>query len=130
MGSVIGGATDVAYRAGSHRHHLAEAQQGRRADRLSRLPLEDALDELLGLTRPDGRRRRRAQAGSNLSLFRVESQAEGAHGDHHRVAGADLGELLRAFGLRSVKGRYKLVWFQDRSEEHTSELQSRQYLVC
>src|SRR3712207_7574189 len=38
----------------------------------------------------------------------------------------DSRELPRAFGPATVKDTYR----PDRSEEHTSELQSRQYLVC
>src|SRR3712207_7368772 len=34
------------------------------------------------------------------------------------------------YGLEAEDGLYRLVELQERSEEHTSELQSRQYLVC
>src|SRR3712207_7681524 len=37
-------------------------------------------------------------------------------------------ELMRTAG--GVKGRVEPDWNRKRSEEHTSELQSRQYLVC
>src|SRR3712207_8293267 len=40
--------------------------------------------------------------------------------------GAELNELLRCFD----KGRQQSSRTLQRSEEHTSELQSRQYLVC
>src|SRR3712207_8948279 len=42
-------------------------------------------------------------------------------------------ELLGLLVRRELKARYKdsaLGFFWSRSEEHTSELQSRQYLVC
>src|SRR5258707_4148201 len=32
--------------------------------------------------------------------------------------------------LAAIQKRGELLWGADRSEEHTSELQSRQYLVC
>src|SRR3712207_8781406 len=46
--------------------------------------------------------------------------------DHHpdRHGGARLRGARRRLGLRPQHG------WRDRSEEHTSELQSRQYLVC
>src|SRR3712207_7731049 len=45
------------------------------------------------------------------------------------------GDLPRRRGMRSDVGRSVASWpgrgrHHDRSEEHTSELQSRQYLVC
>src|SRR3712207_8813817 len=38
----------------------------------------------------------------------------------------------QAFSLQAINGRILLQggWASQRSEEHTSELQSRQYLVC
>src|SRR3712207_6883787 len=41
----------------------------------------------------------------------------------------DVRTALALVDGRPVAGAMYLVW-QDRSEEHTSELQSRQYLVC
>src|SRR5258707_9109522 len=46
---------------------------------------------------------------------------------HVLSAGPDPGARLAALGLRSGAARRTAV---RRSEEHTSELQSRQYLVC
>src|SRR3712207_8049168 len=62
-----------------------------------------------------------------ISLLRRQHLMNLPHRLHHRVAGL-LGPrgLLRAelIDARLVEGR------RLRSEEHTSELQSRQYLVC
>ena len=41
--------------------------------------------------------------------LRPDRQRERADRDHHRVAGADLGELLRAIGRGDVEGRDQLV---------------------
>src|SRR3712207_7093797 len=41
-----------------------------------------------------------------------------------------VGSKVFAFGLRMVIGLWGIGDTQCRSEEHTSELQSRQYLVC
>src|SRR3712207_6847299 len=49
-------------------------------------------------------------------------------------AEADYGQearhLKRFAGLLDGDGRFRVPEVHDRSEEHTSELQSRQYLVC
>src|SRR3712207_8355340 len=44
--------------------------------------------------------------------------------------GRQPGSLRRGSGGRLPGTGYDLICFFDRSEEHTSELQSRQYLVC
>src|SRR3712207_7560207 len=54
-------------------------------------------------------------------------------GPAHVVAGtpAALAELVGAAALKLDAVRTLVVaWADERSEEHTSELQSRQYLVC
>src|SRR3712207_8610494 len=52
--------------------------------------------------------------------------SERAHEEESKLEAADLSEIVRLYGLRMwVEQSYK-----QRSEEHTSELQSRQYLVC
>ena len=109
MGPVGGRSADIAYRIGRHLCQLAEALERSLADLLPRLPPEDALDELLGLPPPHGGRRRRAQADPDLLLLRVEGQADGTHGYNHRVAGPDLGVLLRPLGLGYMESRYELV---------------------
>src|SRR3712207_8603676 len=55
------------------------------------------------------------------------------HGHRHELLGRFLGARRRAQHARQVRGGDvggDPVGAQDRSEEHTSELQSRQYLVC
>ncbi|GAA3039402.1 hypothetical protein GCM10020000_17200 [Streptomyces olivoverticillatus] len=66
-------------------------------------------EELLGHPGPYGRGRGRADAGPDRAAFGVQGDAEGADGDDHGVARADLGELLRAGGLADVHGPDQLV---------------------
>src|SRR3712207_7422820 len=40
------------------------------------------------------------------------------------------GEVQRRYGIQLVARSLEVIEDADRSEEHTSELQSRQYLVC
>src|SRR3712207_7020475 len=69
------------------------------------------------------------------TLFRSQVEGEGAlvavaivtNALHQRVRPADR-ELQRP--VRELLGEAELVGQPQRSEEHTSELQSRQYLVC
>ena len=56
------------------------------------------------------RRRRRADAGADGPVPRVQVDAERRHGDHHRVAGADLAELLRPGRLRDQDRRDQFVF--------------------
>src|SRR3712207_6881362 len=59
-----------------------------------------------------------------------EDEGEPAGAAHQQGTGQerrDLGPVARALGLRHEARRPHP---QERSEEHTSELQSRQYLVC
>src|SRR3712207_9336660 len=68
--------------------------------------------------------------GELLTLFSASSGAPGSYVARHTPAGA----LDRAFGEGGLQrvptnGMPREV-FATRSEEHTSELQSRQYLVC
>src|SRR6266508_3116155 len=46
----------------------------------------------------------------------------------HQVGAALMAE--GAGGIRDLQGSYDLAWYLARSEEHTSELQSRGHLVC
>src|SRR3712207_8111562 len=52
----------------------------------------------------------------------------GARRHHHVAAKGEVG--ARAGGHAVDRGHDRLVELANRSEEHTSELQSRQYLVC
>src|SRR3712207_8347500 len=66
------------------------------------------------------------------TLFRSERGAESCYIDYHPSFGASpFGKVLctsvNDAVLHGLPHDYDL---QDRSEEHTSELQSRQYLVC
>src|SRR3712207_8873286 len=76
------------------------------------------------------------------TLFRSEAHGVGgrglsgllglAHGRRRRRRGSEVTVHL-SFGERSVEGEIQDESGEDRdprSEEHTSELQSRQYLVC
>src|SRR3989442_1799095 len=47
-----------------------------------------------------------------------------------RLGGAAGGELLQQSDMGTEQGRRRLLGQHDRSEEHTSELQSRPHLVC
>src|SRR3712207_7219295 len=68
------------------------------------------------------------------TLFRSNMGSEGVQA--LMQAGAQRIRLIaRVLAETGIKRLYKLVLknvtqYQDRSEEHTSELQSRQYLVC
>src|SRR3712207_7774962 len=75
------------------------------------------------------------------TLFRSEHALEGAPevavvdqvvGQRlHQLVGVEAEELLRAVPARVADERHvRLLHPHPRSEEHTSELQSRQYLVC
>src|SRR3712207_7948209 len=59
---------------------------------------------------------------------RTEGDRERAQGASHVVL-APSPFVSAALAIRAP-GRGMRVWAADRSEEHTSELQSRQYLVC
>src|SRR3712207_8803097 len=61
------------------------------------------------------------------TLFRSLALGDGAAGGHAHVAA---GLAPAAEAPRHAIGRVALDRGQRRSEEHTSELQSRQYLVC
>src|SRR3712207_7069152 len=67
------------------------------------------------------------------TLFRSDQGRRPGEGDPRRGAGAGRGEPAPLAephaGARAVRDG-QAVGRQDRSEEHTSELQSRQYLVC
>src|SRR3712207_8994846 len=60
--------------------------------------------------------------------------AAGAPGNHPEKIGIGLGmaaPTILAFGTPEQQQRWlRPLWTGERSEEHTSELQSRQYLVC
>src|SRR3712207_7162301 len=55
--------------------------------------------------------------------------ADAAEGGDH-AARWDVLEECRLAPHRPATGRYERISSRKRSEEHTSELQSRQYLVC
>src|SRR3712207_8906786 len=57
-----------------------------------------------------------------MSLCLMERESNRKSGKRRRTAGP----LRQAVGL----GKFEACLMQPRSEEHTSELQSRQYLVC
>src|SRR3712207_8156969 len=66
------------------------------------------------------------------TLFRSLVADDELAAEHERRGGADLlvGHVLRAVLRPEAERRGGVVELRDRSEEHTSELQSRQYLVC
>src|SRR3712207_7119578 len=66
------------------------------------------------------------------TLFRSDQQFEPLQGLHHlRHAGDGVAAVAHHEERLAVRGLLDLVERQQcRSEEHTSELQSRQYLVC
>src|SRR5204863_10099778 len=111
--AVGGGATDVIYRARRHLDELAEARRRRVGDRRARLPeavlVEDARDEPLCVGRADRRRPSGAYACGHAASLRRDGERERAHRDHHRVARADLRELLWAVGGRDMERRDELV---------------------
>src|SRR3712207_8132026 len=63
-------------------------------------------------------------AGEVLGLGAVADPVQQVPVDHRHVVVVEAAERLRVAVLRPADQR------PDRSEEHTSELQSRQYLVC
>src|SRR3712207_7082492 len=67
------------------------------------------------------------------TLFRSDLQVLGAAGQVGQDAGQhdlDAHGQIRAARTTSTSGRWAATRVKVRSEEHTSELQSRQYLVC
>src|SRR3712207_7946428 len=75
------------------------------------------------------------------TLFRSDLSQGAYPGSSRRFGGRDVGLYAGPFGIGEVclvcssHARYSTELlaqdpFSDRSEEHTSELQSRQYLVC
>src|SRR3712207_7127489 len=63
-----------------------------------------------------------AECGHAVVVLAVEPRVRGVGDDaHHPLARAVAGQVRRALALGLAERR---------SEEHTSELQSRQYLVC
>src|SRR5690625_5340792 len=69
---------------------------------------------------------RKLKLSDNIDLKVLASQTPG-------FAGAELANLCNEaalFAARRDKDAVEMVDFQDRSEEHTSELQSRGHIVC
>src|SRR3712207_8025279 len=66
------------------------------------------------------------------TLFRSPGAGGTVHPDGIRVGPGRRGRLwgVRSASGRTEAGRRLTHWIAYRSEEHTSELQSRQYLVC
>ena len=93
------GAADVVDRRGRGGDQPPELRRRRRGPRRARvLPVQLGREERLGVGRPARGGRRRADAGADPLPLGVQGQAERGDRDHHRVAGADLAELLRAGG--------------------------------
>src|SRR3712207_8086438 len=65
-----------------------------------------------------------------LSLHDALPISARRHHRHEPAAGVRLRPPPREPRLRPLAGSGRLRGWDDRSEEHTSELQSRQYLVC
>src|SRR5438034_4379355 len=70
-------------------------------------------------------------AGQNTAVLtgRVASE-EGSAPDGSAEVVLDCGGEIRAHGYSAQKGNFSLTINLDRSEEHTSELQSHSDLVC
>src|SRR3712207_8738393 len=68
----------------------------------------------------------------SLALEDAIGLAEKLHENEDVQAGLEAYELDRRAAVLTLQGeaRESAQWFETRSEEHTSELQSRQYLVC
>src|SRR3712207_9128761 len=64
--------------------------------------------------------------GRANQAFRFERIA----GGFHRIVAQHSGLVLYVEGASTANGARLIQWPWHRSEEHTSELQSRQYLVC
>src|ERR1035437_2428029 len=94
---------------------LADALRGEQFNKVGafRLPLAYQLAQLVGRTTALGQR-----------VERREDPRARDDAPRDRVAQVLVGERARALNRR------KTGLERDRSEEHTSELQSRQYLVC
>src|SRR5258707_5896002 len=89
------------------------------------LSLHDALPilVLLGIFWRSGRSGREIHRGAGNFGNAYLALAEGGS-----IRLAHVGQLEFAVGPRHSVGKFQLTYM--RSEEHTSELQSRQYLVC
>src|SRR3712207_8133729 len=64
------------------------------------------------------------------TLFRSARQRDGGLAELAARAEQEAAALTRAWVLPLAPGYRLTAGFGERSEEHTSELQSRQYLVC
>src|SRR3712207_8002516 len=67
------------------------------------------------------------RARPRLQLVRVESRVAGRGGDRARLVEQVDAEVEHA---QAAQQRLPALGYVQRSEEHTSELQSRQYIVC
>src|SRR5258707_518284 len=114
-----------AERLALHRRHqqshpewrcLSRAERSEKADR----PRRTAASERARASGASRRRRGRPHIGVILSPFRTQ---------HHHEQAAKRPPQGGLSHIRRIQ-RPVIVTPEDRSEEHTSELQSRQYLVC
>ena len=96
----------------------------------ARVPVERAGDEVLGRARPPRRGGGRAEAGADGARVVVDRERERADGDHHRVARADLRELLAAARGRHVEGGDQLVRLEHVALGAGDELLDRQRAGC
>src|SRR5918992_3045631 len=91
---------DVVDGAGRATRELAETPARALFDRPARFPeallVEVFGQELLGLRGTQRAGAGRTDPGAGSVVFGVEGEGERCDRDHHRVAGADLGELLRS----------------------------------
>src|SRR5438552_15780117 len=93
VAAVRGGPPHVIDGARRSRDQLAEPRYGRLTRRPPPFPVELALDEGLGPDRSQRCWARRTDPGPDEALLQMDGQAEGANGDDHGVARADLREL-------------------------------------
>src|SRR5207247_7475606 len=78
-------------------------------------------DSIVGTGRREGR---------TVGGVRVGWTCRGWDGGTGGGAAGDHGDRIGAAARRKSRGRRRRVWARRRSEEHTSELQSRVDLVC
>src|SRR3712207_8628171 len=67
---------------------------------------------------------------SDIFLLYDRVLAQNSHIPYNKLVGIGVLYLFGHRALVATHGVIKLLHAKDRSEEHTSELQSRQYLVC
>src|ERR1700694_3027764 len=113
MPAVGSGAPHVVDRLCRRRDKLTEAGKRMRIKEGWSFPhpllVQHAFQETLSFAGGDGGGRSRAYPGADMPVLGIDRDCEGTDRDHHGVARADLGELLRALRRCDQEGGDELV---------------------